>query len=109
MYRRRVWGMASLVALVWLVPEAIASECPVRIQEVQTAIDRGERLLQDRKASRGGLETRLAHAHRLLEATIRHHAEGQHDAAVAKAVIALTTPQEPKPALENAKKVQEAR
>jgi hypothetical protein len=101
--------MASLVALVWLVPEATASECPMRIQEVQTASERGERLLQDRKVSQGQLETRLAHARRLLEATAQHHAEGQHDAAIAKAMIALRTLQEPKRALENAKKVQEAR
>jgi hypothetical protein len=43
-----------------------------------------------------------------LEAAGRHHAEGQHDAAVAKAMIALMSLQAPKPALEDAKEVQEA-
>lgn len=99
----------TIVLVAWLAAEAPASECPARMQQVQAAIDRGEQLLQDRNVSRGGLETRLAHARRLLEAAGRHHAEGQHDAAVAKAMIALMSLQAPKPALEDPKKVQEAR
>jgi hypothetical protein len=79
----------------------------MRIQEVQTAIQRAEQLIHDRMVLQSQLEIRLAHARRLLVAAAQHHAQGQHEAAVAKARIAVRSLREPGPAIGGAKEVEE--
>jgi len=90
-----VW-LLLIGLLLWLVPSALADECPERIGEAKALIRQAEQALAQRgtPADRPGMQEKLKAVQALVEEAIELHDSNAHDPSVEKAYAALAAVKE---------------
>jgi hypothetical protein len=90
-----VW-LLPIALMVWLVPRALADECPERIDEAKALIRQAEQALAQRgtPADRADIQEQLKAVQALVQEAIELHDSNAHDPSVEKAYAALAAVKE---------------